>query len=62
MNGGENNDEYSIYKNETIERLNNIFTDYINRIRSLKVETKDIIYENIFHKDIIIEQQSKELF
>ena len=61
MNGGENNDEYSIYKNETIERLNNLLNEYINRIRSLKVETKDIIYENIFHKDIIIEQQNKEL-
>ena len=61
MNGGENNDEYSIYRNETIERMNNIFNDYINRIRSLKVETKDIIYENIFHKDNIIEQQNKEL-
>ena len=32
MIGGENNDEYSIYKNETIERLNNIFNDYINKI------------------------------
>ena len=61
MNGGENNDEYSIYKNETIERLNNLLNEYINRIRSLKVESKDIIYENIFHKDIIIEQQNKEL-
>lgn len=61
MIGGENNDEYSIYKNETIERLNNIFNDYINKIRSLKVETKDIIYDNIFNKDNIIEQQSKEL-
>ena len=61
MNGGEINDEYSIYKNETIEKINNLFNDYINRIRSLKVETKDIIYENIFNKDIIIEQQNKEL-
>ena len=61
MNGGENNDEYSIYKNETITRLNNLINDYINRIRSLKVETKDIIYENIFNKDNIIEQQNKEL-
>ena len=61
MIGGENNDEYSIYKNETIERLNNLLNEYINRIRSLKVETKDIIYENIFHRDNIIEQQNKEL-
>ena len=61
MNVGEINDEYSIYKNETIEKINNLFNDYINRIRSLKVETKDIIYENIFNKDIIIEQQNKEL-
>lgn len=61
MSGGDSSDEYSIYKNETIEKLNNVFNDYINRIRSLKVETKDIIYENIFNKENIIEQQNKEL-
>ena len=59
MSGGDSSDEYSIYKNETIEKLNNVFNDYINRIRSLKVETKDIIYENIFNKETVIYKNRK---
>ena len=61
MNGGENNEDYIKYKNETLDKLNKTFNEYINKIISLKVETKDIIYENLFNKEIIIEQQNKEL-
>ena len=61
MNGGENNEDYIKYKNETYEKLNKTFNEYINKIISLKVETKDIIYENLFNKEIIIEQQNREL-
>lgn len=61
MNGGETNEEYIKYKNETLDKLNKTFNEYINKIISLKVETKDIIYENLFNKEIIIEQQNKEL-
>ena len=61
MNSGETNEEYIKYKNETLDKLNKTFNEYINKIISLKVETKDIIYENLFNKEIIIEQQNKEL-
>ena len=61
MNGGENSEDYIKYKNETLDKLNKTFNEYINKIISLKVETKDIIYENLFNKEIIIEQQNKEL-
>ena len=61
MNSGETNEEYITYKNETLDKLNKTFNEYINKIISLKVETKDIIYENLFNKEIIIEQQNKEL-
>ena len=61
MNVGESNEDYMKYKNETLEKLNKTFNEYINKIISLKVETKDIIYENLFNKEIIIEQQNKEL-
>ena len=61
MNGGESNEDYIKYKNETLDKLNKTFSDYINKIISLKVETKDIIYEKLFNKEVIIEQQNKEL-
>ena len=61
MNILENDEEFTKYKNTTLDKLSKIFNTYSNKIISLKVETKDIIYENLFNQEAIIEQQNADL-